>query len=185
MINRYNIFIWSLLTFLVCFAIYLCLLTVRNKLDEMNLHFIVAFLLNNIIIVAIFSIFIFIINAIYGSIKSPLNNELNSYLGTFRLRRFAHFETEKLSFDLSNRTITPQKTIINKANRSLLTLTLTYDKNEVRLRWKLPANHESQKKLKELFPSIKTELQTIDPSISFTDITNKKGRWYHAKGYYL
>lgn len=185
MINRYNIFIWSLLTFLVCFAIYLCLLTVRNKLDEMNLHFIVAFLLNNIIIVAIFSIFIFIINAIYGSIKSSLNNELNSYLGTFRLRRFAHFETEKLSFDLSNRTITPQTTIINKANRSLLTLTLTYDKNEVLLRWKLPANHESQKKLKELFPSIKTELQTIDPSLSFTDITNKKGRWYHAKGYYL
>ena len=175
MINRYNIFIWSLLTFLVCFAIYLCLLTVRNKLDEMNLHFIVAFLLNNIIIVAIFSIFIFIINAIYGSIKSSLNNELNSYLGTFRLRRF----------DLSNRTITPQKTIINKANRSLLTLTLTYDKNEVLLRWKLPANHESQKKLKELFPSIKTELQTIDPSLSFTAITNKKGRWYHAKGYYL
>ena len=162
MINRYNIFIWSLLTFLVCFAIYLCLLTVRNKLDEMNLHFIVAFLLNNIIIVAIFS-----------------------YLGTFRLRRFGHFETEKLNFDLSNRTITPQKTIINKANRSLLTLTLTYDKNEVLLRWKLPANHESQKKLKELFPSIKTELQTIDPSLSFTDITNKKGRWYHAKGYYL
>ena len=185
MINRYNIFVYSLLTFSVCLTIYLCLLTVRNKLDEINLHFIVEFLLNNILIVAIFSIFIFIINALYGSIKSTINNELNSYLGTFRLRRFAHFETEKLGFDLSNGTITPQKTVINKSNRSLLTLTLTYDKNEVLLNWRLPANHESQKKLKELFPSIKTELQTIDLSLSFTDITNKKGRWYHAKGYYL
>ena len=117
MINRYNIFVCSLLTFSVSFAIYLCLLTIRNKLDEINLHFIVDFLLNNIIIVAIISIFIFIINALYGSIKSSINNELNSYLGTFRLRRFAHFETAKLSFVLSNGKITKQKTIINKANR--------------------------------------------------------------------
>lgn len=108
---------------------------------------------------------------------------LKGLRATYELRKFAHFESDSI-LDTQNKQISTQKSIVNKANRSLLTLSMIYTKDGAILRWKVPNNHESFLKVQEIFPAIKKKLHTMEPDLFFTNIAPSEGRWYQATGSY-
>lgn len=108
---------------------------------------------------------------------------LKGLRATYELRKFAHFESDSI-LDTQNKQISTQKSIVNKANRSLLTLSMIYTEDGAILRWKVPNNHESFLKVQEIFPAIKAKLHTIEPELFFTNIAPSDGRWYQATGSY-
>ena len=168
MINKYNLFkILCIGTIVSCFPIFILILIQQNLNIEINYQ--------NVIL--LFSLFL------YHWFKSDIKYMLKGLRATYELRKFAHFESDSI-LDTQNKQISTQKSIVNKANRSLLTLSMIYTKDGAILRWKVPNNHESFLKVQEIFPAIKTKLHTMEPDLFFTNIAPSDGRWYQATGSY-
>ena len=163
MINKYNLFkILCIGTIVSCFPIFILILIQQNLNIEINYQ--------NVIF-------------LYHWFKSDIKYMLKGLRATYELRKFAHFESDSI-LDTQNKQISTQKSIVNKANRSLLTLSMIYTKDGAILRWKVPNNHESFLKVQEIFPAIKTKLHTMEPDLFFTNIAPSDGRWYQATGSY-
>ena len=179
MINKYNLFkILCIGTVVSCFPIFILILIQQNLNIEINYQNVI-FLFYPLIIFSIllFSLFL------YHWFKSDIKYMLKGLRATYELRKFAHFESDSI-LDTQNKQISTQKSIVNKANRSLLTLSMIYTKDGAILRWQVPNNHESFLKVQEIFPAIKTKLHTMEPDLFFTNIAPSDGRWYQATGSY-
>ena len=161
MINKYNLFkILCIGTVVSFFPIFILILIQQNLNIEINYQNVV-FLFYPLIIFSIllFSFFL------YHWFKSDIKYMLKGLRATYELRKFAHFESDSI-LDTQNKQISTQKSIVNKANRSLLTLSMIYTEDGAILRWKVPNNHESFLKVQEIFPAIKKNYTLWNPTCS-------------------
>lgn len=68
----------------------------------------------------------------------------------------------------------------DKINNSLYTLEILYNDNFAVLIWYLPENHEVQQAVKEMFTSVREELNAFDSNYIFSDISREKRNRYTA-----
>lgn len=109
---------------------------------------------------------------------------LKSYLATYKIRKFVRFESSKIINLPNGQQVSSRNSIIQKANNSLWTLTVTFKEGRSILRWKLPSNYQSQKFVKDTFSEVIKELGSIDETHSYPNITREKGRWYSTTSSY-
>ena len=118
------------------------------------------------------------------AIKWLSNQKLNMWKSLYytnKIRRFAYTTSEK-SLNIGQEKIPYSVADKRLANRSLWSLTVEYEEDEIITSIKLPANHKAMKMVKELLPDIKSHLTELDPAYSFNDFTLESYRVYQAIG---
>ena len=118
------------------------------------------------------------------AIKWLSNQKLNMWKSLYytnKIRRFAYTTSEK-SLNIGQDKIPYSVADKRLANRSLWSLTVECEEDQIITSIKLPVNHKAMKMVKELLPDIKSQLAELDPTYSFNDFTLESYRVYQAIG---
>lgn len=100
-------------------------------------------------------------------------NLYKSLLATHHIRNFC-MKSSANNFNSANDTKT------DKINSSLYSLEILYNDNSAMLIWYLPDSHEVQQAIKEMFTSVREELNALDSDYIFSDISREKRNRYTA-----
>lgn len=124
------------------------------------------------------SIFLSIITSfsVYSLCKKKqisFQNLYKSLLATHHIRNFCMKSSD-------NNFSSESDTKTDKINNSLYTLEILYNDNFAVLIWYLPENHEVQQAVKEMFTSVREELNAFDSNYIFSDISREKRNRYTA-----
>lgn len=171
--NKYNIINFAAILLLATFLIerLSLFLFIQMNLTTLLAIAIFIYLLRFIMLFAAALLFFTIIIE-FGNRNAEFDyfsNSIKSYIATWKIRRYSTQINVEPSLEEPMRYLNTKQIIIKKANRSLLTLTVTYyDKKAIAI-WQLPPNNESQTLVEDLLPSVKTELNQLDDNYMFTD----------------
>lgn len=172
--NKYNFINFSVFLLLVTTAIerLLSFVMIKTALTTVVPLFVFVWSLRLIMVIIIAMLFFTILlefanrNAEFDYFR----NSIKSYVATWKIRRYCTLINIEPTVEESARYTSTKQMIIKKANRSLLTLTVTYYEKKAFLKGRLPANTESSDLIEELLPKIKRELNYLDKNYQFNDI---------------
>lgn len=98
---------------------------------------------------------------------------------TYHIRQYCYTVTDSSKTNDLGQSIPTKQYVAQQANRSLHSLSVTFQGKRGHLVWLLPNNHESKDLLLALFPKIQRELDEQTP-FTFNNITHVHKRRYEA-----
>ena len=171
--NMYNIINYLALFFISTLAVERLSSFLMNVMSLTEVLPVILFVWSLRFLMLLLLIFVFVViyMEIYFRASTDVNfkNSLKSYKATWLIRRFCTQINTEPTLEESNSYRNTKQIIVKKANRSVLTLVVTYFENKAIATWYLPPNSESFALMEELLPKVKQELNLLDNKYLFND----------------
>ena len=171
--NMYNIITYLALFFISTLAVERLSSFLMNVMSLTEVLPVILFVWSLRFLMLLLLIFVFVViyMEIYFRASTDVNfkNSLKSYKATWLIRRFCTQINTEPTLEESNSYRNTKQIIVKKANRSVLTLVVTYFENKAIATWYLPPNSESFALMEELLPKVKQELNLLDNKYLFND----------------